>query len=205
MQILKRFTIVLFITSLCSAAEAQTDAASQKAFSTSYANEYNKKYADAILALNKLNEDTYEVNLRLGWLYYVNKDYTKSISHYDKAIAQMPYAIEARLGVIKPLSVTESWDKVLAQYQEILKVDPQNSTANYWAGVIYYNKKKYDQASKLFERVVNLYPFDYDATHMLAWAYLNLGRNNDAKVLFNKALLIRPSDPSALDGLTKIK
>ena len=52
---------------------------------------------------------------------------------------------------------------------------------------------------------MNLYPFDYDGNHMLGWCYLNLGRNNDAKVVFQKALLNRPTDASVLEGLSKIK
>ncbi|MFX4439369.1 tetratricopeptide repeat protein, partial [Acinetobacter baumannii] len=89
--------------------------------------------------------------------------------------------------------------------EDILKIDAQNVTANYWAGVMQYNRKKYEQAARHFEKVVNLYPFDYDSNHMLAWTYLNLGKNNDAKTLFNKALLIRPADSSSLEGLSKIK
>ena len=52
---------------------------------------------------------------------------------------------------------------------------------------------------------MNLYPFDYDANHMLAWSYLNMGKNNDAKLLFQVSLLIKPADASATAGLAKIK
>lgn len=206
MEILKKsiaaFAIVLFSCT----AFAQSDAVVQKAFKDSYTQEYNKLYGEAISSINKVYEaDSYEINLRLGWLYYMNKNYTQSQSYYQKAIALKPYAVEAKLGLVKPLSVLESWDKVLQTYEEILKVDAQNYTANYWAGVIQYNRKKYEQASKLFEKVVNLYPFDFDANHMLAWTYLNLGKNNDAKTLFNKALLNQPGNASCLEGLSKIK
>ena len=68
-----------------------------------------------------------------------------------------------------------------------------------------YNRKKYENAIKYFEKLINMYPFDYDANHMLAWSYLNQGRSNDAKIIFNKALLIRPGDASCLDGLSKLK
>jgi tetratricopeptide (TPR) repeat protein len=145
------------------------------------------------------------MNLRLGWLHYSNKNYAQSESFYQLAVKQKPYSVEAKLGLVKPLSAVESLDKVMQQYEDILKVDAQNYTANYWGGVIQYNRKKYEVASKLFEKIVNLYPFDYDGNHMLAWTYLNMGKNNDAKILFNKALLNRPADASCLEGLGKIK
>lgn len=206
MQILRQtiFTAMIAMLSVC--ANAQNEAAMPKAFSDSYTQEYYKKYSDAIATISNVNsDDNYETNLRLGWLNYLNKNYTASQTHYQKAVSLKPYSVEAKLGLVKPLSSLESWDKVLEQYDDILKIDAQNYTANYWAGVIQYNRKKYEAAIKLFEKLVNLYPFDYDANHMLAWSYLNNGRNNDAKVLFNKALLIKPADTSCLAGLVKIK
>lgn len=204
MSILKNTCIALTLM-LSTPLFAQTDAL-QKAFSESYTQEYNKKYSEAIATLNKVNSDNnYETNLRLGWLHYSNKNYPQSQAFYQKAAQLKPYSVEARLGLVKPLSALESWDKVLEQYEEVLKIDPQNYTAAYWAGVIHYNRKKYDAAIRLFEKMVNLYPFDYDANHMLAWSYLNTGRSNDAKVLFQVALLNRPNDASCLAGLAKIK
>ncbi len=206
MQVLKQTICTAIIALLSVSANAQNEAALQKAFSDSYTQEYYKKYTEAIAAISKVHsEENYETNLRLGWLYYLNKNYTQSQASYQKAVALKPYSVEAKLGLVKSLSALESWDKVLEQYDEILKIDAQNYTANYWAGVIYYNRKKYDAAIRLFEKLVNLYPFDYDANHMLAWSYLNSGRNNDAKLLFNKALLVKPADASALAGLAKIK
>lgn len=206
MQILRQTIFIAIIAMLSVSANAQNDAAMQKVFNDSYTQENNKKYPEAIAALAKVyNEDSYELNLRLGWLNYLNKNYTQSQSFYQKATTQKPYSIEAKLGLVKPLSSLESWDKVLQQYEEVLKIDAQNYTANYWAGNIYYNRKKYEAAAKLFEKLVNLYPFDYDANHMLAWSYLNMGKNNDAKLLFQVSLLIKPADASATAGLAKIK
>ena len=206
MEILKKS----LVTALCSLtlvfSWAQNEKSLQNAFSESYTQEYEKKYTEAIATLNKYyDEGNYEINLRMGWLYYNNKNYTTSANYYQKAVSLKPYAVEAKLGMVKPLAALESWDKVLQQYEEILKIDPQNYTANYWTGVIYYNRKKYESATKYFEKIVNLYPFDYDANHMMAWSCLNSGRLNDAKTLFNKALLIKPGDTSCTEGLGKIK
>jgi len=206
MEILKKgfIAIVMIIQSLF--AIAQNDAALQSVFSESYTLEYNKKYNDAIALLkHNYSDKSYELNLRLGWLCYSNKNYVQSQQYYQQAVELKPYAVEAKLGLLKPLSALESWDKVLETYESILKIDPQNYTANYWEGVLLYNRKKYEAASKLFEKLINLYPFDYDANHMLGWSYLYLGRKADAAILFNKALLNRPADPSCLDGLSRLK
>ena len=88
---------------------------------------------------------------------------------------------------------------------KILEIDPQNTVANYWLGVMYYNAKDYVSGLKLFEKVVNLYPLDYDSTIMLAWCKLNLAKQTDARYLFNQALILRPNDSSALAGLKLIK
>ncbi len=178
----------------------------QTAFTKSYEYEKNSNYSAAIKEVKNVYEaNDYFCNIRLGWLQYLSKNYTESIKCYDKAISLKPYAIEARFGCIKPLSAIESWEKVKAHYLQILKIDPQNTTANYWLGVIYYNRKDYVNANKLFEKVVNLYPLDYDSVIMLGWTKLNLGKAADAKVLFNHALTIRPNDSSALSGLKLIK
>ncbi len=206
MGILKKSIIGISTMLLSLFVTAQEEAKLQAAFKESYTQESVRNFTGAIATLAKLyDEKSYELNLRIGWLYYLNKDYPQSQSYYQKAVALRPYAIEAKLGLAQPLAALQSLDKLLQVYEDILKIDPQHSTTNYWTGVIHYNRRKYEQAARNFEKVVNLYPFDYDGNHMLAWTYLNLGKSNDAKILFNKALLIRPGDASCLEGLTKIK
>jgi len=198
---------ILLVTILFSSLllHAQT-AARQSAFSKSYEFENASNYGAAIKEVKTVfDTDDYFCNIRLGWLYYLSKNYAESIKYYDKAISLKPYAIEARFGCIKPLSASENWEKVKAHYLQILKIDPQNTTANYWLGVIYYNRKQYSSAANLFGKVINLYPLDYDSVIMLAWTKLSLGKAADAKVLFNHALTLRPNDSSSLDGLKKIK
>lgn len=185
---------------------AQNTDATQAAFVRSYESEQSGNYTTAINSLKTVYKaDNYTVNIRLGWLCYLAKQYTESIKYYEKSIQLKPYAIEARFGCVKPLSAIESWDKVKLNYIEILKIDPQNTVANYWLGVIYYNKKDYANATKLFEKVVNLYPLDYDSVIMLGWSKLSSGKSADAKVLFNQALILRPNDSSALKGLKLIR
>ena len=71
----------------------------QSAFSKSDEAENAKNYLNAINEL-KLGYDAnnYVINIWLGWLSYFSKQYTESISYYERSIALKPYAIEARFG-----------------------------------------------------------------------------------------------------------
>ncbi|GCD77557.1 hypothetical protein JCM31826_10390 [Thermaurantimonas aggregans] len=175
-------------------------------FKKSYEYENNGNYKAAIEQLNSVYEtESYEINLRLGWLYYQNGNFKESIDYYQKAINLKPYAIEPKLGVVLPYSSMGKWEAVLEIYQKILDIDPNNSLVNYRVGLLYYNKGNFNQAERYIEKVVNLYPFDYDSLLLLGWIKLKLQKNREAKVLFQKALMNRPGDESALEGLKYIK
>jgi len=202
METLRRNILAIVLLLISISAFPQSMNSLVEAFSKSYEAENAKNY---IIAINRLkagyDPDNYVINIRLGWLNYLAKQYTESIYYYQKSISLRPYAIEARFGCVKPLSALEEWDKVKKQYIEILTIDPQNTIANYWLGLIYYNRKDFYNAVKLFEKIVNLYPLDYDSVIMLAWSKLNYGKQQEARVLFDQALIIRPNDSSALTGL----
>ena len=201
MEILKRIFSLSFLIFCSSGTFAQSNAALQKAFHNSYADELNKNYTAAINDVTPYYTDnSYEINLRLGWLHYLNQNYNASQNYYQKAVNLKPSSIEAKFGYVKPLSFLQSWDKVLQQYIDILKIDPQNTQASYWAGIIYYNRKQFDASAKYFRIVTALYPFDYDGNHMLAWSLLMTGKKAEATGYFEKALLIKPGDESSTSG-----
>jgi tetratricopeptide (TPR) repeat protein len=205
-SLFRYFTISLFLFSSLSIFSQNNQATLQAAFSKSYQYEYRGNFTDAISALKTVyQEDSYEINLRLGWVTYLAGLFTESSAYYQKAIALKPYSIEAKLGLANPASALGNWDQVITQYNDILAIDPQNSLTNYRMGSIYYGRKDYTKAEKYLEKVVNLYPFDYDSNILFAWTNLKLGKLREAQVLFNKVLLIKPTDASALEGLGLIK
>lgn len=205
-SLLRYLAISLFFISFIHSAKAQDYQVLQDAFSKSHAYEARGNFADAIASLKKVYlEDSYEINLRLGWVTYLAGLFTESSAYYQKAINLKPYAIEAKFGYVNPASALGNWDQVVAQYNEILKIDPQNTLANYRMGSIYYGRRDFVKAEKYLEKVVNLYPFDYDSMVLFAWTNLKLGKLREAQVLFNKVLLNKPRDPSAVEGLSLIK
>jgi tetratricopeptide (TPR) repeat protein len=176
------------------------------AFKISYALEKKGEFKKAAEEMKKAYDaNSYEINLRLGWLDYQAGLFTESATYYKKAVDLMPYSEEAKFGLIYPKSALGKWVEVISLYNKILANNPNNTTANYRLGLIYYGQKNYTKAYKYFNKVVNLYPFGYDGLLMLAWTNFQQGKLREAKVLFNKVLMYSPNDKSALEGLSLIK
>jgi tetratricopeptide (TPR) repeat protein len=205
METIKKVRLITLVALLSHAvlSEAQVDNKRlANVFELSYAQEAKGEFAKATRSIREVyQENSYEINLRLGWLLYKSGLYNESALYYQKAIRLKPYAIEPKFGYVLPAAAMGNWTQVISQYQEILKIDPQNTVANYRMGSIFYNKQDYPRAEKYLEKVVNLYPFDYDATLLYGWTELKMGKFREARVLFNKVLLNKPRDPSAMEGL----
>jgi len=206
MEILKKYVSIALIAISFNLNAQTSQEALQEAFKNSYTYENKGEYSQAIKEIkDHYNADSYEINLRLGWLNYASGNFTESMSYYQKAIQLQPLSEEARMGYVLPASSAGNWESVLKTYLDILKTNPYNTTVLYRVGLIYYGKEQYSQAYSYFEKVVNLYPFSYDGLLMYAWTNFKLGKLREAKVLFNKVLLLSPDDASAKEGLKLIK
>ncbi|MCA1756636.1 MAG: tetratricopeptide repeat protein [Bacteroidales bacterium] len=196
--------ILFFLFSLSS--ESQTFTEIRDAFQKSYIDEATGNYTEAAKSLRNIySEQSYEINLRLGWLTYLTGSFTESRAYYSRAITLMPYSVESRFGYVYPAAAMGNWSEVIEQYEKILEITPNNSVAMHRLGLIYYGREDYTNAMKYFQKVVNLYPFDYDALSMLAWTNYRAGNLREARVLFQKALLNTPNGSSALEGLDLLK
>ena len=172
------------------------------AFQKSYELEKAKQYKEALQTIMAYNDPSvYELQLRLGWLNYLAGNFAKSAEHYQKAGDLAPTAIEPLWGIIYPLSALEKWTNVENVYKEILRRDPKSTKANYYMGLIYYNRKDYNNAKKFLMEVYQLYPFDLDACLLLGWTHYFLGNKAEAKKMFNKVLLQQATNASAKEGL----
>lgn len=205
MELLRKGIVVigLFFTIQTFAQEGKS---LPNAFAKSYALEAKGQYDDAISVIKDVYIDgSYTMNIRLGWLNYLQNKNDLSISYYQKAMIGMPASLEPLWGILNPLVATEKWAEVDKIYLKILKLDPKNSTANYKLGLNYYYRKNYKTAKKYFDVALNAYPFDYSFLLMSAWNHYFLGNTAEAKTLFFKVLLIDQNDSSALEGLSLIK
>lgn len=195
--------IILLGTITVSAQNTKLDA-----FKKSIKLSENFKYGEAtktLLDIYNSYSDDYLVNLRLGWLYYVTKDYTTSEKYYNKAVKISSNSPEALLGLTLPLSKEGNWDKIVSIYKSILDKNPHNYTANLRLGQIYFNNKNYLNAKMLFETIQKDSPSNFDANLYLGWTYYYLGNSSKANQYFTNALIAAPNNISALQGLKLTK
>lgn len=178
----------------------------QSVFEKSYELEKKHQYKESLDVLKEhYTADSYDFNIRYGWLYYNLGDYPKSKEYYKIAMKLLPYSHEAKLGYVLPLAGMGEWDEVISVYNSMIEMDPNIPLINYRLGAIYYERKDFQKAYDYLEEVINLYPNDYDSNLLFAWTNLQMGKLKEAKVLFNKVLLIKPDSGSAMEGLKLIQ
>ncbi|MDE5416805.1 tetratricopeptide repeat protein [Labilibaculum sp. DW002] len=199
------FSLIMLILEF-SSLSGQNFETVRTAFDESYKYEKEGDFSHALEQLKEVyDEDSYEINLRLGWLNYQAGVFTEAIAHYQRAINLKPYAEEAKFGLVLPKAAMGKWTEVVNLYKEILEISPNQTVANYRLGLIYYGQESYEMAHFHFKKVVDLYPFKYDALIMLAWTNYHMGKSREALVLFEKSLWYFPHDLSAMEGLKLLK
>ena len=179
-----------------------------KSFNESIRYENEGKYDQAISSLTKIyseNKDDHLINIRLGWLYYQKKDYTKSKEYYRNSIKLNTSSIEAKLGLTLPLSAMNEWDEIKKLYFEIINIDSKNYTANLRLGQIYLANADYMNAKKYLEVAYKNYSSSYEPNLSLGYTYFYLGDKTNAKKLLTQALMLKENDSLALEGLKLIK
>jgi len=189
---------------IISTAFAQADK-SAESFNRSYNLEATKDYKGAIAALDAVYQATsYEFNLRLGWLQYLNGDFAKSMSYYKKAIELKPKSVEARLGLAYPTYALGNWEDLIKNYKEILTYDPMHYTVNTRLANIYFERKQYETALGFLLKLHEQYPFDYATNLLMGKIYVSMGKITEAKQAYNTCLLYYPNEIEVINALKKL-
>lgn len=202
---MKKIYFCFFVLLHCSIIHCQTDK-TILAFYKSIDYEKKAEYSAAIECLLNLADSlSYDVNARIGFLYYKSGNFQNSINYYKKAISIKPNSIEPRYGYGFPAYSLKDLNGLIEQDKKILEIDPNHKTTNENLGQLYYYNNDYANALLYFEKVMVLYPFDYQNNLYLAWSNLHLGKDAEAEKYLKFVLLYSPKDQSAMDALSYLK
>lgn len=140
----------------------------------SYNYEKMGQYTEAIKVLAPIYKqypNGYTLNLRYGWLFYLNHNYADAQKYYQKASTLKPYAIDPRLGLANVYLATQSYKKVQTIAAEILKTDYYNYYGNLYFIKALIAQKKYKTAQQVTMKMLALYPTEVLFLEQLALIY----------------------------------
>ena len=170
----------------------------KKAYQESYRYEKMQDYKDAMKALEpllRINPDNYTLNLRLGWLAFLQGRYQDAIHYYKRASMVAPKSFEPKLGLARLYLHIGQYRQTLTITDAIIKQDYYNYYANYYAGLAMLatkSKKSQAIARKMLER----YPTDRLFLKLLGRA---LAQTDPAaaKSVYLHVLILYPTDVEA--------
>jgi len=200
----KTINVLLFLTcvlcapvAFCTESSSDSNAAGE-AFRASYASEKSMEYEEAIKAILPLKETPalkYVVNVRLGWLYYLNASYANSRNAYQTALKTTPGSIEAKLGYMLPVLAQGNFDEAELIAKQIIEVDKLNYYANLRMAYALRMQRKFLDAEKIDTQMLQYFPSDVTLLTELALA--KVGQNRPAKKIFNDILTLDPDNATA--------
>lgn len=170
------------------------------AYQRSFDHERTESYQDAIRALAPVYEaypNGYTVNLRMGWLFYLNGNYNNAVAHYDVAIAAAPAALEPKLGKMLPLLAQGRWSDVENVAYQVVSVDHYNYYGNLRLAVALRMQDKFEAAYQITLKMVGAYPTDL--SYLVELAQVNHARDDtdEAARLFREILILDPENETA--------
>ena len=178
----------------------------EQIYNKSYNYEKMGDYKDAIKVLIPLYNkypNGYTLNLRLGWLFYLNKKYSNAINHYKKALMILPYSVEPKLGLMRVYLAIEDYKNALKIGNSLLREDYYNYYGNYYEILALKGIKDYKNALALTNKMLALYPSSVLYLNLLGGTYYIEGKKDLAKKIFNDVLILDPNNVVAKSYLKK--
>ncbi|MGC8493786.1 MAG: tetratricopeptide repeat protein [Syntrophobacteraceae bacterium] len=211
---MKRPGLVLFVTVILAAYGLPLYAADLNrseiaaAYYKSYEHERSQSYESAIQDLSAIytgNPNDYLVNYRMGWLYYLGRNYSEAIKHLNKALAVSPQSIEVMNTIIPVYSARADWPKVEAKSMAVLKIDFYNLSANYWYSHSLRMEKKYGPAIQVDRKMLTVYPTSATFLQELGENLFLDNKKEESLSVFRKLKLLWPSNAVADQYLNKLE
>ena len=162
----------------------------------SYDYEQMGKYKEAIKVLTPLYkqyQNGYTLNLRFGWLFYLDKKYNDALKYYTKASLINTRALNPKLGLIRIYLDVSRFKEAERMANEILKIDYYNHYANLYMNRALIAEKKYDEALKNIRKMLVVYPTNVSFLEQLAIVY-KITKNQYLKQVYNDILILDPNN-----------
>jgi tetratricopeptide (TPR) repeat protein len=125
------------------------------------------------------------LNLKLGNLYYGNKQYSEAIDQYKAAVSKNTSEYDNVYSLGEGYLAKGSYADAASQFRRAAQIDPKNSGAYYGLGKAYHKMGQLSDAAKQLEKAISLKGSLSDAHYELGVVYLEQNKTTKAKTELN--------------------
>lgn len=127
-------------------------------------------------------------NLNLARLFGKVKNIGRALYHYDVILKAQPLAFEVskERGIL--LYTLKNYVKATSDFEDYLKIRKEDNPVKERLGKCYAMIGKFDEATVLYEELMNKYPEEAHWVYCYGWAKMVAGDNDKAFEMYNKAI-----------------
>jgi tetratricopeptide (TPR) repeat protein len=155
-----------------------------------YIAEYPKAFNEinTVLRSNVYNPEAYFLK---GMCYKGMKDTNKAISSFQTCVQTEPKYAEGHLQLAFIYEAKKN-PLALQYFENAFRADSSNLEPLYGAGMFWQNQEKYEEAKKVFRRIITINK-DYEKSYYnLGWIYMQQDSLEKAIRQFNVAVQVKP-------------
>lgn len=147
-------------------------------------------YSEAI----KINIADQEAYTNRGNVYFELNNYEQALADYKKAISIKPNYTAAIDNIGAIFGLTARYDSALSYFNKALQVNPDYAPSYKNRALVNVELNRNEDAIKDFQKFLEFENNNPDVMNMIGICFRNLGKYNDALVIINEAIKIKP-DP----------
>jgi len=154
-----------------------------------------KKAEEAFKKALELGPNDPIVHYNLAQVYLSEGKLDEAIKMLEEGVALDPQSAQLQLLYGKALAVKGDLAKAEEAFKKGVELEPLNAGAWLSLGQVYFLEKKYDEAVKALQNSIELDPLSYpEAYYYLGRTYLELGKKEEARSNFTKAVKLAPEN-----------